>query len=501
MNKKTNKIMSSAGIVILLLASIAFVSGSGTTNQIIEVSPTTIATHSVQPGSTTGVGTVTTTHRGCIDKCGDGTCQEVVCEATTCPCAETVRSCPQDCGDAVCGNGICEPGEATLCALIHCVSEPCPPAPPCKVGTCPEDCEGGTSGCDTACQNKGYKSGTCRMGPVYVDYADTTGTDDAVVKPGYVGFCYDGEVDIGASGCPEIAMIGTGGTTRAYHCCCKREEEERCAKEGQYTTGALAPEYYVDCCEGLEGFDTHGGRPIAGAGLLCYNPRKGKPVCKNDGSEREGWYYSQTGELLRLEDCYQEEPEPTCTPICKAMSSRSEGWYDSCTGELIKYASCACYAVCRGGVGVGEGTERGEGYYSSCTGELILKANCATKEPIRVTVREREVRITQVPIQGVVKIGSVEDAVTREKLTVTDEGLGISTDVGVVRVVYRPEEAKEKAIQVGGMKEVTGIELVEEKGVAVYHVDGKVPGKVLWIFPVTRDGTVKVDAGTNEVIQ
>ena len=50
------------------------------------------------------------------------------------------------------------------------------------------------------------------------------------------------------------------------------------------------------------------------------------------------------------------------------------------------------------------------------------------------------------------------------------------------------------------MKEVTGIELVEEGGSAVYHVGGKVKGTVLWIIPVTRAGTVKVDAETNQII-
>jgi hypothetical protein len=33
----------------------------------------------------------------CIDKCGDGVCQEVVCEAIGCPCVETKITCPSDC--------------------------------------------------------------------------------------------------------------------------------------------------------------------------------------------------------------------------------------------------------------------------------------------------------------------------------------------------------------------------------------------------------------------
>lgn len=33
----------------------------------------------------------------CKDLCGDGTCQEVVCMAIGCPCAESSTSCPGDC--------------------------------------------------------------------------------------------------------------------------------------------------------------------------------------------------------------------------------------------------------------------------------------------------------------------------------------------------------------------------------------------------------------------
>jgi hypothetical protein len=39
----------------------------------------------------------------CIDRCGDGICQEVVCQGSGCPCSETAipsesSFCPQDCG-------------------------------------------------------------------------------------------------------------------------------------------------------------------------------------------------------------------------------------------------------------------------------------------------------------------------------------------------------------------------------------------------------------------
>jgi len=33
----------------------------------------------------------------CVDRCGDGVCQEIVCLATGCPCVETSDRCPADC--------------------------------------------------------------------------------------------------------------------------------------------------------------------------------------------------------------------------------------------------------------------------------------------------------------------------------------------------------------------------------------------------------------------
>ena len=33
----------------------------------------------------------------CVNQCGNGSCEELVCMAEGCPCAETAESCPQDC--------------------------------------------------------------------------------------------------------------------------------------------------------------------------------------------------------------------------------------------------------------------------------------------------------------------------------------------------------------------------------------------------------------------
>lgn len=43
---------------------------------------------SISDNSTTGI---------CIDHCGDGECQEVVCLGSNCPCSETIDNCPEDC--------------------------------------------------------------------------------------------------------------------------------------------------------------------------------------------------------------------------------------------------------------------------------------------------------------------------------------------------------------------------------------------------------------------
>lgn len=35
--------------------------------------------------------------RGCQNLCGNGSCEEMVCMAVGCPCAESSKSCPEDC--------------------------------------------------------------------------------------------------------------------------------------------------------------------------------------------------------------------------------------------------------------------------------------------------------------------------------------------------------------------------------------------------------------------
>jgi putative hemolysin len=70
----------------------------------------------------------------CKNECGNGTCQEVVCKAIGCPCAETKASCPADC-PAV------EPGEGRACTME---AKECPDGsyvgrsgPNCEFAPCP----------------------------------------------------------------------------------------------------------------------------------------------------------------------------------------------------------------------------------------------------------------------------------------------------------------------------------------------------------------------------
>ncbi len=84
----------------------------------------------------------------CVDVCGNGECELVVCEATGCPCAESPLTCPLDCADTPpiidpgfplcvdqCGDGICP---ENVCLGTGC---PCGETPE----TCPTDCVSETS--------------------------------------------------------------------------------------------------------------------------------------------------------------------------------------------------------------------------------------------------------------------------------------------------------------------------------------------------------------------
>ena len=65
-------------IIVLLLTAMGVMGRAGKRSEEVEVK------------SETG-------WQNCKDLCGDGICQEVVCLAEGCPCAETSQNCPEDC--------------------------------------------------------------------------------------------------------------------------------------------------------------------------------------------------------------------------------------------------------------------------------------------------------------------------------------------------------------------------------------------------------------------
>jgi hypothetical protein len=63
--------------------------------------------------------------------------------------------------------------------------------------------------------------------------------------------------------------------------------------------------------------------------------RDHRPVCSAIGSRSEGWYWADTGQLIRFENCARlDEPQ------CGAIGSRSEGWYSNGDPALIAWDSC-----------------------------------------------------------------------------------------------------------------------------------------------------------------
>jgi len=57
------------------------------------------------------------------------------------------------------------------------------------------------------------------------------------------------------------------------------------------------------------------------------------PTCTKISTDQEGWYWKDTGELIKLSQCGLAGE-----PICKNIGSKSEGWYAE--GKLISWDRC-----------------------------------------------------------------------------------------------------------------------------------------------------------------
>lgn len=65
--------------------------------KLISVNPYPVSTKKIEKSEYSLTLFVSKEEGICKNLCGDGICQEVVCLAIGCPCAETKESCPQDC--------------------------------------------------------------------------------------------------------------------------------------------------------------------------------------------------------------------------------------------------------------------------------------------------------------------------------------------------------------------------------------------------------------------
>jgi hypothetical protein len=153
----------------------------------------------------------------------------------------------------------------------------------------------------------------------------------------------------GLSGtCVESNICGNGvcdaGETAAS-CAADCAAAAKCAKEGEYTSGAVAPQYYYTCCGELKGFNPWPANWVGG-GNLCYDPKKGMPVCKNAGTRAEGWYYPD-GTLLKLQDCDQQTTcgleGAACTlNKCEAVADSTSATAEKCVGSSTCCTGYSC---------------------------------------------------------------------------------------------------------------------------------------------------------------
>jgi len=65
------------------------------------------------------------------------------------------------------------------------------------------------------------------------------------------------------------------------------------------------------------------------------HPTDHRPYCGAIGSKSEGWYWGDTGQLIRFEKCADLDE-----PGCGAIGSRSEGWFSNGEEPLIVWDNC-----------------------------------------------------------------------------------------------------------------------------------------------------------------
>jgi len=290
------------------------------------------------------------------------------------------------------------------------------------------------------------------------------------VSPGHK-CCGDlNSVDVSSPGPDGICMQNLGGWPICIACgdgiCAKinpsqyGEWENECNCSLDCSDHACKPEgykYWVNpitmnfqCCVGIEHISL----------FLSYDPETG--IC----GILQGWSLcSNCGNGI----CEEWEHACTCEEDC----------------EFPDYGKQSCSAGC------------------VCKGETIT---CSTKEqPIETeivsdaisnSVETTKIFIGGTPPKIIIREGNVE-TITSENVNVVGSGLNMETSVGTKKIKILPKKALSKipeTIQVGE------IELKEESQKPIYSIRGTKQARVLFIFPVTLNIEVRIDAGTGDVI-
>ncbi len=195
----------------------------------------------------------------------------------------------------------------------------------------PKNCISATDSCNSCARNGSWDNWACTLMACVetetpITYACTKFEANANYLPETCVRWNDG-----CNSCFRTTIQDAWGCTKMY---CQDPGPASCSeyakwpfaiiKEGELTNGSVSPDYAKICLPGLATINPY-ATGLVGAGVLCYNPTKGVPVCQTASLSwysAEGWYYPDWS-LLRMMDCKQEE-QIMCTmqyqPVCASVA-------------------------------------------------------------------------------------------------------------------------------------------------------------------------------------
>lgn len=136
----------------------------------------------------------------------------------------------------------------------------------------------------------------------------------------------------------------------------------------------------------------------------------------------------------------------------------------------------------------------------TCEGETVTCRTLETK-PIEAKIASIESGIRIASIEKSADGLSIKtpggQAITKEKLIVTQDSLAVQTSGGSQEIKILPEEAFLKTKDITSLKEVR---LVVEATNAVYSISGTKQAKILFLIPVEYETVTKVDVQTGQVL-